>query len=474
MHSAQLQKILAFGSVFILYHAIAHSQSLESPVLNKDLFTKNNIKILCHKVDGQLRVKREALALSLLKMGAPFDSLAKQEEILAKATQDGKEVKDVTDAEIIHFVSSSKPFGINRNYTPEEVAAQNAQLPALTALWQWFDSGHTRNKFFKLVGPTLSTDPERYFQKNSKYEIECGERRDVPPQPTGFFPKPWDKNVVIRKKVSDISVDQKSLKKANGAQLSLSDDAIKKKQVLSVEGLVGIVVSGTGADRAQELGSPALGARDLYWFKLVPYVYYKSVTNRPTSKGSKDIDYFIPGVTGNFTVINASNTFSYDLQLEASNTRDIGNDSSVYNFGVRFSPSFYDGKTVIFGASIGLPGTPLAVRPDLALTARQFVIETAGVNADLKGIRTYTGLGFDATAHFYLDIPGSPLSDFVAKVGYAYQENSNDVPDVMRFSAGLSYVINTNLTVDFDYVNGRDPNTLQDEERWTVALSFRN
>ncbi len=468
------RRIGALGLALLCACAVAHSQSLESPNLNQAVFKKNNIKYLCVKVNGQLRVKREALALTLMNMSTAFQSLAERDEILANATQDGNSVPAVTDAEIIHFVSSTAPFGINKVYTPEQVAAQDAQLPFLTALWQWFGGGHAQNRYFRLTGPTASTDPERYFQKDSKYEIECGERADVAEEKKGFFPKPWDKNIVVRKKVADISVTQKDIKKAHGAQLSISDDAIKMKKVLSVEGLVGVVIAGTGADRAQELGSPAIGSRDLYWFKLVPYVYYKSVTNRPTSGGSRDIDYFSPGITGNFTVINEANTFSYDLQLETSNTIDVANDSSVYNLGVRFSPSFYDGKTVIFGASIGLPGTPLSVRPDLALIARQFVIDTAGSNPDLKDKRTYTGLGFEATAHFYLDAPGSPLSNFVGKAGYYYQQNTNEVPDIIRLTAGISYVVNANFTVDLDYINGRDPNTLQDEDRWTIALSFRN
>jgi hypothetical protein len=450
--------------------------------LGKEVFKKQNIARLCIEEGNRPVVSRRALAWYLMSLNVPFDTLNDQEKLLRYATSDGSTVDEPGDEQVIHFVSSGNPFGINRA-PPEDLrkamqTAAKRQRPVLTALWDWLQEGHKYNTSFQLDGPTNSTDPEEFFQKGSKFRIVCKPRRPSGEnQPSGEVggggSGDWLKNVIVRKGVGDIAVQSNNLKKAQGAQFSYQDDMLKDKTTVSVEGLVGVAIAGTGADRAEKFAS-ADAARDLYWYRVVPYVYYKSKSTRPLSKTGKDIDYVIPGVTGNFTVINAANTFSYDLQVEGSNTIDNELTSSVYNLGLRFSPSFYDGRTVYLGAAIGLPGTPLSVRPDLALVARQYAIEDAGKNPELKNQRSYTGLGFDATTQIYIDVPGSIISNFVGKVGYTYRYNTNDVVDVMRFNTGLSYVINTNLTVDLDYVDGRDPNTLQDEQQWTLSLSFRN
>ena len=43
-----------------------------------------------------------------------------------------------------------------------------------------------------------------------------------------------------------------------------------------------------------------------------------------------------------------------------------------------------------------------------------------------------------------------------------------------RFEAGLTYVLNTNTSLELTYTNGRDEDALQDEQRLQAALSFRN
>lgn len=446
--------------------------------LDKSVFTKGNMKRLCVTSGGRKVVSRAALANWLLDEARAFDSLDQKIRLLRRASADGQPVEgDPTTENVIYFVSSSRPFGPNREYSKEEREVTFQQLPILIGLTQWLAGQHAPNENYKVVGGTTPPDPERYFQKESPYEIVCKSKKPGGGSGGGGAKGgggagSWTKNVVVRKSVPDIAVPSTKLKKANGAQFSYKDDGIKDKQTISVEGLVGFVIAGTGADRAHELSSRSALAepRELYWFKVVPYVYYKNVTQTPSSKS--DIDYFSPGVTGNLTYINKSGTFSFDSQFEGSATLDQEHDSDVYNFGVRFSPSFYDGHTVMFGAPIGMG--PFAVRPDLALVAREYVIGSRGTNPALAGVNSYTGLGYDAEMHVYLDTPVTVISNFVGKAAFLYRYNSNGVVDINRFTAGLSYVLNKNFTVDLDYTRGRDVNTLQDEDKWTAGLSFRN
>jgi hypothetical protein len=146
----------------------------------------------------------------------------------------------------------------------------------------------------------------------------------------------------------------------------------------------------------------------------------------------------------------------------------------VYHAGFRFSPSFYDGHKVWLGGVIGWQGLPMLFRPDLALLARQHFVEDAGDNLDLKNVDSYFGLGFDTKLSIYLgDKSGGVLSKLVANVGYRYEYNSDNVVDIKRMSAGLSYEISSNTTAEVTYVKGRDPNTLQQEDKLTAGVTVK-
>lgn len=443
--------------------------------LNQSVFTKGEMKRLCMTSGDRKVVNRKVLAERLKNLNDPFDTLDQEIRLLRRASAEGNPIEgDPTSENVIYFVSSSDPFGVNREYTAEELEVRGRQLPVYLALDQWLANKHAPNENYEVVGGSPPADPERYFQKESPYEIVCKSKKagGGAGAKEGGASGNWTKNIVVRKGVADIATPSTKLKKANGAQFSYKDDGIKDKQTASVEGLVGFVLAGTGADAADELARRASRAepRDLYWFKVVPYVYYKNVSQTPKSKS--DIDYFSPGVTGNLTYINASGSFSFDSQLEGSATIDQEHDSRVYNVGLRFSPRFYDGHTVWLGAPIGFG--PLLVRPDLALVAKEYVVGSRGSNPELSKVSSFVGLGYDADLQLWLNTPVSLISNFIAKAGYSHRYNSNDVVDVRRYTAGLSYVINKNFTVDVDYTRGRDVNTLQDEDKWTAGLTFRN
>jgi hypothetical protein len=469
------------GALSLCQGAVAQSSRFEGFVdFNKDVFSKANRGLLCMQEGDRKVVSRVRLAWLLIGTSKAITSI----DLLRTANRDGiaSGKAEELDGNAMYFVSSDAPFGINREaYSEEQKAAARRQLPVLAGLDSWLKWDHADNREFELVGTGDRPDAERYFQPQSGYEIVCkGERGQAsggaaPPSGNGGGgADAWMKNVIVRKNLAEVGASGGDLKKVKGAQISYSDDQVAGRSTVTVEGLVGVVIAGTGADRAKELATKARGGgqgpRDLYWYRVVPYVYYKNVSTDPAS--SRDMEYVSPGLTGTMTWVEAGGKLAFDLQTEASGTLDSQFGSSVYNVGLRLSPSFYVGDKVLFGAPIGLGS--LLVQPDFTLVARHRLIEDAGKNPELQLADAYTSLGFDANMQIYLNSSSTLLSNVVGHVGFKYRDNSNDVVDVRRFEAGLTYVLNTNTSLELTYTNGRDEDALQDEQRLQAALSFRN
>ena len=458
--------------------------------LNKAVFTKANQRILCEPQGGISVVSRNELAALLIGKAGGVS-----QKLLRRANAEGLDDGPVTDDKRVYFVASPRPFGANVAYTGEMSEAAREQFKLRLALQSWLLAANSKD--YQVVPAGLPPpDPQRYFQKQSEYEIQCkGRPRDAGGAPGGSSPggsgaradggpgraegdtnegAAWFKGVVVRKSVADIAVPSGQLKKANSALVSINRDIAADRKTASVEGLVGFILAGSGADRAEELRQPRGEPRALSWWNIAPYVYTKKIDETPNSKTRKDIDYVTPGVTANWTWVNAPGNFSFDLQLDGSVTVDHQQNSQVHAAGVRFAPSFLLDDLVIFGAPIPVLGF-FAVRPDVAFVAREFVIDDPGLNPDLKKQSSYASVGFDAGTQVFLTLPESFLANVVFKVAYIYRDNSGGLPDIRRFTAGLTYTppSNNNITFDLDYSNGRDVTTLQDEKRWLASLGFR-
>ena len=278
---------------------------------------------------------------------------------------------------------------------------------------------------------------------------------------------------MVRKTVADIAVPSTQLKKTNGAQFSYVDDFQGHKRTATIEGVIGVVVAGTGADRAQELRPPTNEPRDLLWWNFTPYVYYKRIDVSPNTSSNKDTNYVTPGFSGNVTWVDQRGFFAFDLQLDGAVTLDSIWNSTVYSGGFRLAPSFLVNSTVIFGAPLSLGF--FSVRPDLALVVREYVIDDPGTNPALLKQNSYASFGFDSKAQLYFATEGSVLPNLIPYVGYIFRENTGSTPDIRRFTAGVSYIpaFSDNITFDLDYVDGRDASTLQKENRVTASVTFR-
>jgi hypothetical protein len=465
---------LALAAGISLPHASAVAQSPGYQDLNTTIFTKDNQRVLCTKQGNDLIVKREQLAYGLVNSRVSL-------ETLRYANAAGIKDEILTARNYIYFVSSPKPFGENVLFPPGMQRDLIEQASIRTNFYLWLAQDSKRNSDYEVVPATLpAPDPQRYFQDQSPYEIRCKTREASSPDGTppggadkNADPAAWLKNVVVRKTVADIAVPSTQLKKTNGAQFSYVNDVEGHKRTASIEGVVGLVLAGTGADRAQELGVSTREPRDLLWWNFTPYVYYKRVDVSPNTSANKDTNYVTPGFSGNVTWVDQRGFFAFDLQLDGAATLDSIWNSTVYSGGLRFAPSFLVNSTVVFGAPLAFGF--FSVRPDLALVVREYVIDDPGTNPALLSQKSYSSFGFDAKAQLYFATEGSVLPNLIPYVGYVFRENTGGAPDVRRFTAGLSYIpgFSDNITFDLDYIDGRDVSTLQNEKRVTASITFR-
>jgi hypothetical protein len=449
--------------------------------IDRAIFSKSKFNDLCETVDDKKLVKRSHLGWQLIGENTAIKS---HKDLLGAlriaSSASGKPASD--DENIYFFVSREKPFGSRPKYSSnadskkKEMAIEERQKVITIGFAQWLEGVHKANDTFHLESPPGARPPTpAVFFADTRYRIVCTKSKQDPVAGGDPAAGKWLKKVVVRKSVADLSVGGNDLKKANGAQLSYTDDEQKKKRTVAIEGLVGYVIAGDSSpDRSRALttrnGTPA--GEGYYWYKVIPYLYYKNSTTQPAS--AKDVEYASPGVTSSLIWANKSGNFAVDFQVDLSGTFDTIHDSRVYNIVSRLSPTFNLDNVTLFGAPIYLMNDFFVIQPDVAAVAGLRVIEAAGNNPDLAGLESYNSFGYDFRLQAYFNTTNPFLSNLIGKYSHSYRSNTESVADIWRNTLGIGYVLNENTTIDFDYTSGRDLNTLQMEERWTAALTFRN
>jgi hypothetical protein len=437
------------------------------------IFTPDNVEALCLTTEPRV-VSRYALAEMIVHaVNVPLD-------LLKTANPDGRPIAVAADSPIppanyIHYVSSDTPFGDNPSlYSKEMKVAYDQQRLARAFLQTWLDLNAEKKKpIFKVVstrpGPVYVQD---LFAENSPVQIVCvtDEKKPGPPgqQHTSaqqqMPARDWSANLIVRKSVTDIVIPANKIAKANAAIFSYSENNVDDSKSYTIDGLIGITIAGTGADRAERAAVANQSGDYLphYWFKLTPYLYGKRYNRTPDSATNQDIDFVQPGLVGSLTWVSANGGFAFDLQGDGSHTQDIAQDASFYNSSLLFSPSFQIGHTTLFNAPLFLG--PIGLRPNVGLALREYYIEDAGTSPQLQSKTSFTSYGVDAELKMFLITKMKYLSALEGRVRYLYLENTNGVVTVPRFEAGLSASPPglQNVTLDLEYVDGRDQTTLQE------------
>jgi hypothetical protein len=340
------------------------------------------------------------------------------------------------------------------------------------ALTAWLSD--STNKLYEVYSGTppkeRPTAPE--FFSGPEYQIVCKTRkREENEDSAGGNLAKIAKNIIVRKGVSDIKVKTDDITKVNAATLSFAKDDVAHTTTVAAEGLVGVVIAGTGADKGL---APRDATDPFYWYSITPYVFHKRFDLEPDSKSKKDVNYVMPGISGNVIVVTPDRRTSLAIQLDASSVFDAEQDAHYSMATLRLSPGFTIGEQPFLRAPLPL-ASYLTLYPEIAFVAQQFLIHDPGANKDLLDKTSFTGIGFDASAQLYWTDASSILSGFTLKGAYKYRQNFGLVPDVNRVSAGIAYspASSKNITIELEYVNGRDENTLQQEERWGASLGIR-
>ena len=449
--------------------ALALAASADStPVsqLPMQVFSPENKRNLC-KTDimGKKYVSSEALALILtVKAGVPDDVISRNAGRPADRLP--------TSGERLQYLRQPQLAGAT-----EEDGRLHRDLRGYLRIW--LGRHHTDYT----VVPAESAEDKLGEFLAGKLRIEC--TFDPPAtvasgkdKPADALSKPITDLVHIRQKPDDYANPQATLKNVNPAKIGYSDDQLKKKNSFNFEGTVGVVVSGTETDAVELVRSRRdariTSADPVAEYNITPYVYYKNLSQSPKPKPgtTQDIDFIQPGILGSYMWASASGNFAYNLQGQASSTLDWQANSRADLIGLRFSPSFVlFGDNIIFVDPIRVGF--LQVFPRYAAIAREHVIEKRGSNTALAA-NSYFSIGSEITASVFLNT-NSFLDDFSWRVGFLDLQNTDKVPDVNNFTAGVSYTLpkTENVTINIDYVDGRDQYTLQKQKTLTASTGIK-
>jgi hypothetical protein len=459
------------------------STQASAQVRPKDLLTEDKIDYFCSS-ETPRRVDKFRFAQAIVyALRVPF-------HVMLLSDPDGKPIKFDERGHIMHYASSDAPFGANVSPDRKKDVDQatEARLEFMMRFDQYLrNGGYGSYRVVNTSGAPLQV-PGDYFKPGVGVEIECRPKQDTPGKggTTGdsgasAVNKALE-NVVIRKSVAELTTPKDKIKKVDGARFSYTADRLQDRETFAIDGLIGYVVAGSSADRADKARAAAdnakkkapeeLLATPFYAFNVTPYVYHKKSTSSPRQK-DKEIDIVQPGATANLTWVSPTGAFAFDLQGEVNEVFDQAQNSEQTIGGFRLAPSFLIDDLILFKAPIHFGF--MKVRPDLAMVARWHLIHEIGTNKELKGKDSFAAFGGDSGVKVSFASENTLLAALELKSGYKYLVTSGKIDDIIYRYAGLAYAFPgmENVTFDLDFMDGSDERTLQREKKWIAALAIR-
>ena len=267
-----------------------------------------------------------------------------------------------------HIMHDASSDDLRDNVSPDTKKdvdqATDARLEFMMRFDRYLRNGGAGSyKIVNTTGAPLQV-PGDYFKLGVGVEIECRSKQDTQGkggaagESSASTVNKVLENVVIRKSVAELTTPKDKIKKVDGARISYTDDRLQNRETFAIDGLIGYVLAGSSADRADKARAAADRAkRDgllstaFYSFNVTPYLYYKKSTS---SLKDKEIDFVQPGAAANLTWVSASGAFAFDLQGEVNQVIDQAQNSEQSIGGFRFSPSFLINDLILFKAPIHL------------------------------------------------------------------------------------------------------------------------
>jgi hypothetical protein len=410
--------------------------------LNKSVFAKSNAKALCKtgNVDRVRLIER----MLVLNGQTVSDALAATSRSAANSVE-GRLAQYIYDND-------------------------DAREAIYDRLGLWLQNGWLSNKFYAADKRLQSEVDAAGAFLSGRYQIKClMPAKDDPGQVVDSSINAFAQHFRIRGTVRDLQDDtskENKLQETSSATFNYTDDHVKSRKTSGTEGVVGIVVNSF-----LPKGDGSLS--DLP--EIMPFLYVKNSWNDPKSKTNPDIDVLQPGLALSKAFDLGGKLVTADTQVDLSRVIDSGQGASEWVAGLRIEPSFYTGERTprLFGERI--PVGPLEFLPRVAFVLREHDIDEAGNNPFFQGISDYTSIGYEGSLQLFFNTGIEALDSLKFYAVLLDLQDVHDQINVSRETYGMSYTLPglNKVTINAEYVNGRDMNTLQMEDKFTSKIGVR-
>lgn len=346
-------------------------------------------------------------------------------------------------------------------------------------LWRWIKYDSITNKYVTINESLRNqVNPEdEYFKKRSGkyiYEIGCQtQENDSASNAVNKQISEFAEAVKIRGTVSDLAGEVGSklnLQEVSSATWKYTDDLLKDKKTSAIEGVIGVSFNNLIARDEGDSG----------WPEITPFLYMKHSWSDPKSSTNSEIELFQPGIAIADRLDLLGGRISLRTQFEASKIFDEGQGATEWLGGVRIEPSFviFEGsnKPRLFQDRINNTFPMFNVLPRLALIAREHLIEDSGRNPFFQQIDNYANVGYEATLLLFLNTGIEAFDSLRLSANYLELHDIHGDLDIRRQTFGVTYSLPgsaNKVTVGVEYSDGRDMNTLQDENKLVSNIGVR-
>lgn len=406
-----------------------------------DIFQRSNQPEICSVRNGVDSVDPGYLAAKMVAASSIGADLQRQADPIGLLTRDA-------------------PFGSGPSATtPQALAAAQRLLAARMELTGFLALGGSKQQGYEVVNllPRVPTSDD-FFLQPDKVMMKCI-RQVVATQPDAtrhnLAAAALAKRLLVRSEVSELTLNQDQIAGIKGTTFSYAHDQVKGSDTVVADGVVGWkLMDFSGQHRAS----------------VIPFFRYKSTSNEPNNTSQ----FIEPGVL--VDAFYNGDRIAATAGLNLSRIIDNSDNSDQSNLSAFIIPSFripFGASDIVLFGGYMRPIGPLSLRPELKLMTAGRQIDSAGTNAALQGKDSYFGIGFDMRIDMLL--VGVPLFQKLrGYVEYTGMENFG-VRDVELFKAGLIYPLldSDRMSLNLDYANGRDIETLLENERYTLGLAFR-
>jgi hypothetical protein len=373
-------------------------------------------------------------------------------------------VVGVSDEALLMMATSDNPFGTGpAAATPAAIAATQRLTDTRLAASAYIALGGREADGYR-VDSDLPTDPtsDDVLLRPDKVSVHClpvtaAAAASDPSKRPNPGAEALSKRLLIRSEVSELGLPADQIAKIRGTTFSYARDDENDTETIIADGTVG-----------WKLAYGSNGPTDL---SLIPYLKFKAINKTPGDRTS----YVEPGLL--LDSLHISENYAARMGLHASDIIDSSNDSEQASLSAYVIPSFRiprgDGTSFVLFGGYSRPIGPLAFRPEVQFLMQGRDIVEAGTNPALAGKSSYFGLGGKGILD--LALVGVPvLQELRARVEYTLMENFN-VDDVSYLKATLMYPLfpSKRSTLNLEYSDGRDPNTLLEEQRYTLGVALR-